>query len=92
MGFLQSLRVEILFLRRRDVITNLNKPKKNMIEPINNIKTFRKDECVICLTEPPNVLFCACGHICICTSCNKKQVLEKCPLCKTKNTILRIIE
>ena len=90
MSYQDPLRVEILFLRRR-VIESSNF-KKNKIESINNIKTFRKDECVICLTEQPNVLFCECGHICLCTSCNKKQVLEKCPLCKTKNTILRVIE
>ena len=55
-------------------------------------KTFKEDECVICLTEPPNVLFCNCGHIAICPECSKKEPLEECPICKTENTILRIIE
>ena len=31
---------------------------------INTEQTFKEDECVICLTNPPNVLFCNCGHIC----------------------------
>ena len=69
---------------------------KQIFEPQNSIenknKTFRSIECVICLTEPPNVLFCNCGHIAICEECNKKESLEQCPICKTENTILRIIK
>ena len=59
---------------------------------INTSKSFKSDECVICLTEPPNVLFCNCGHICICEECSKIECLKECPICKTENTILRIIE
>ena len=59
---------------------------------INTSKSFKSDECVICLTEPPNVFFCNCGHLCLCTECNKIEFLEQCPICKTENTILRIIE
>ena len=102
MSYQKPLRVEILLSRRRSEIDNSSDFEEDVIESsgfeedkiksTNNNKTFRNDDCVICLTEPPNVLFCECGRICICTSCNKKQVLEKCPLCKTKNTILRIIE
>ena len=32
-------------------------------------KTFKSDQCVICLEEEPKVLFCNCGHICICEKC-----------------------
>ena len=60
---------------------------------INAKKTFKEDECVICLTNPSNILFCNCRHICVCEECNKtRESLEKCPICKTENTILRIIE
>ena len=59
---------------------------------INTRKSFKSDECVICLTEPPNVLFCNCGHIAICVECSKIERLEQCPICKTENIILRIIE
>ena len=38
---------------------------------INTSKSFKSDECVICLTEPPNVLFCNCGHIAISVECSK---------------------
>ena len=56
-------------------------------------ETFKEDECVICLTNPPNILFCNCGHLCVCEECSKTgESLENCPICKTKNTNLRIIE
>ena len=38
---------------------------------INTELTFKSDECVICLTNPPNVLFCNCGHLCLCIECNE---------------------
>ena len=59
---------------------------------INSSQTFKTDECVICLTNPPHVLFCNCGHLCICKECDKTKTLSSCPVCKTENTILRLIE
>ena len=60
---------------------------------INAEQTFKEDECVICLTKPPNVLFCNCGHIAICAECSRMDAsLKECPICKTEKTILRIIE
>ena len=57
-------------------------------EPIINIrKSFKYDECIICLTNLPNVLFCNCGHIAICEECDKMKSLNTCPICKTKSTI-----
>ena len=58
---------------------------------ITTEQTFKEDECVICLTNPPNVLFCNCGHIAICTECDKTKSLENCPVFKTKTTIKRNI-
>ena len=59
---------------------------------INTDKSFKSDECVICLTNPPNVFLCNCGHLCLCEECDKVNSLEKCPVCKTENTIKRTIE
>ena len=30
---------------------------------INAEQTFKFEECVICLTNSPNMLYCNCGHI-----------------------------
>ena len=59
---------------------------------INTTQSFKSDECVICLTNPPNVLFCNCGHLCLCVECNKVKDFYTCPVCKTENTIKRTIE
>ena len=58
---------------------------------INVEQIFKSDECVICLNNPSNVLFCNCGHICICEECEKTRSLKNCPICKIENQIKRII-
>ena len=58
---------------------------------INAAQTFKCNECVICLTNPSNVLFCNCGHIAICEECDRTKGLETSPVCKTKNVIKRTI-
>ena len=58
---------------------------------INDSRTFKLEQCVICLEKEPKVLFCNCGHICICDECFVKK-LDNCPVCKEKNAILRMIE
>ena len=58
---------------------------------INEGKTFKNDLCVICLEGIPNVLFCSCGHICICEECSKTNKFKKCPICKNETNILRIM-
>ena len=59
---------------------------------INQSKIFKSDECIICLTNKPNILFCNCGHIPICTECYKLKSLSACPICKTENEIIRPLE
>ena len=60
-------------------------------EQINTAKSFKSDECMICLTNSPNILLCNCGHICICEKCDETNPLKICPTCKTYNSIKRII-
>ena len=56
-----------------------------MKEPIINVeKSFKSNECVICLTNQPNVLFCNCGHIAVCEECDKMKSFNTCLICKLK--------
>ena len=66
--------------------------KEEEEEQINATKSFKSDECVICLTNSPNILFCNCGHIPICGECEEMKPLNICPVCKTSNSIKRVIE
>ena len=59
--------------------------------PINNIETYKSNECVICLENEPNILFCSCGHIGICEKCNKKYNSNTCFICRKHSNILRKI-
>ena len=66
--------------------------EEKQIITINTDKSFKSYECVICLTKPPSVLFCNCGHLSLCVECDKVKSLVVCPVCKTENTIKRPIE
>ena len=81
-----SLRGEFIDLRR-----DLSIRTNNETPPIklNGSETFKFNECVICLTKPPNALFCNCGHLCLCSECNRIKISNKCPICKTENTTIR---
>ena len=67
-------------------------PINEEVKIINPSKIFKSEECVICLTNQSNVLFCNCGHIPICTECYKLKRLSACPVCKTENEIIRMLE
>ena len=59
---------------------------------INLFKIFKSDECIICLTNQPNIIFCNCGHLCYCYKCYKIKTPFTCPICKTDNEIIRMLE
>ena len=77
--------------RLSNIVTSLAISEEETKKTINIDKSFKSDECVICLTKPPNVLFCNCGHLCIFEECSKVKDLYTCPVSKTENTIKRIV-
>ena len=42
------------------------------------------DECVICLSNKPDILFTNCLHHCACLECETINPFESCPYCKNK--------
>ena len=79
-------------LEQNNELLLCHKPIKEEAKIINPSKIFKSEECIICLENQPIILFCNCGHIPICTECYKLKSLSVCPVCKTENTILRVIE
>ena len=87
---------------KKDVLLTFNEPFNIKIKLkfsafklkkiINFGKIFKSDECIICLNDSPNVLFCECGHIPICGECCEMADLKNCPICQTKSVIKRTIE
>ena len=53
-------------------------------------KCVKSETCCICLTNPSNIIFTDCGHLCICGSCNEKLTELKCPMCRTEITQPRL--
>ena len=80
--------------RRRRAAWAEEREKEEALKRINNQingdQTFKSDECVICITNSP-VLFCNCGHLCVCVECDKVKSLNTCQVCKIEITIKRNI-
>ena len=58
---------------------------------INSIQSYKDDKCIICLNTNPTILFCDCGHTCICEECYILLDENKCPKCRTNNKTIRKI-
>ena len=86
-----SYGTEEVVQRAREEIVEEEEEEEEENQNITTKQTFKTDECAICLTNPPSVLFCNCGHLCICVECDAMKCLDVCPICKTKNTIKRTI-
>ena len=75
-----------------ELIVPHTEPIPEDIKIINIFKIFKSDECIICLTNQPNIIFCNCGHLCYCVKCYKIKTPSTCPICKTDNEIIRMLE
>ena len=75
-----------------ELIVSHTEPIPEEPKIINLFKIFKSDECIICMNEKPNILFCNCGHLCECDKCYKIKTPLICPICKTDNEIIRMIE
>ena len=73
--------------------SRINPPVPYFLEPGNDEestppkpleKTFKLDQCVICLDRNPGVLFINCNHICVCNECEETHPSTQCPCCRTK--------
>ena len=87
-SFLSSFQIKITF----EIGTEMREDNESEseIETINKNTVFKNDECIICLENKNNVLFCNCGHLCLCEQCFlRTKRSKKCLVCKTINTIIR---
>ena len=51
--------------------------------PIPEVETpFISDNCSVCLTVKPNIIFLPCLHQCVCYQCEKVGKLLKCSVCR----------
>ena len=55
----------------------------------------RLPECPMCLSEPMDILFSECGHLCICRSClerlpKRPRGKHKCVMCRVESKAIRV--
>ena len=65
-----------------DYISGINNDDEEIIEdeePVKITKSFKTDQCVICLNNQPNILFNDCMHICTCLESEELKPLNSCP-------------
>ena len=51
-------------------------------DPVAVSKPFKTDQCVVCLSKEPSVLFLECLHYCVCLECEEANPFRKCPSCR----------
>ena len=84
----------LTFMRKFDayfIICKGSEENDSYNQHINDNKMFKTEECLICVENKPNVLFCGCGHLCLCEECIKYYESYECPVCKNINENIRII-
>ena len=52
--------------------------------PVAVSKPFNSNQCVICLSNKPDILFTNSLHHCVCLECETINPFESCPYCKNK--------
>ena len=56
-----------------------------------DLTVYKDDDCIICIENKSNILFCDCGHLIICESCYHKYREDKCPKCRKINDTIKKI-
>ena len=51
--------------------------------PIAVSEPFHSDQCVVCLSKKPELLFMNCLHRCVCLECEETNPFRRCPSCRT---------
>lgn len=67
---------------------------RGTVTQLENIyKSEEGNECIICLCEEANTLIEPCNHLCVCKGCSPsvRSSTNKCPICRTPITNLKII-
>ena len=63
--------------------------ENGIIEPLGPPEeTYRQEKCVICLEDPPSILYLDCMHIAVCDSCDrmksKTSLQSTCDVCRAE--------
>ena len=83
-GELYQIRI---FLRadyyKEEVESEVEDESEEEEEPPKVSRSFKTDQCVVCLSKEPELLFIDCLHRCVCLECEKTSPFHRCPSCRT---------
>ena len=80
------------------ILNEINEPNESESEddeaeededttPVAISKPFHYDQCVVCLSKKPELLFVNCLHRCVCIECEETNPFRRCPSCRTHISI-----
>ena len=65
-----------------EIVDDLEYQLDDEEDPVAVSKPFKTDQCVVCLSKEPSVLFLECLHYCVCLECEETNPFRKCPSCR----------
>lgn len=84
-----KLKKPILFffykIKRSQEAKRMKKEREKLAKELNreiNDPNQDQQNCIICLTNPREVILLDCGHICLCLNCLELLPSQKCPICQ----------
>ena len=66
---IRDIKLVIIGQEEQLLIGILRTLKDVTVRETNENKTFKSDECTVCMSNPPTILFCNCRHLSICSRC-----------------------
>lgn len=62
----------------------VNRSTRNSVSQGDRIQENQTENaaCVICLTNPRELVLLDCGHVCLCMDCFEKMPNSNCPICR----------
>ena len=51
------------------------------INPLDGVIVYEEEDCTVCFSEKPQIVYIPCGHFSLCADCDKGLKYRKCPSC-----------
>lgn len=82
---LNQAKIERLKSRRARAINYENQQQTESSSGNGTVASSAESStCVVCLTNPRELVLLDCGHVCLCTECFEQMNSNNCPICRTR--------
>lgn len=80
--YLAKRRQERMLARARAERLKMKKNAAQRRTTGSNAANDDQSTCVVCLTNPRELVLLDCGHVCLCMDCLEKMTSRQCPICR----------